>query len=215
MSDYLEEERQRKEKFRVLATKYEEALQKSQTEEDMHAFLKANPNLILWSLNDGARPYELVSKFPLGNDYVTDFVIFGTRSFSYPFHCILIELESPNARQFTKSGVYSKTLNQALKQVNDWVSWVHQHNDEFCLSLATKLTVPIPKDLSIKLRTAYLSYKIVIGRRQFLTKKDKETISAFYNQHHGSLEIATYDRILDKIRVEGGIMPKEYSDLEI
>ena len=96
----------RKQHFLTLASQYEEALKTCKKEEDIQSFLKANPELVMWSLNDGARPIELVSKFPLGREYITDFLVFGCRSYGIPLHCILIELEPPNAHQFTRAVVY-------------------------------------------------------------------------------------------------------------
>jgi hypothetical protein len=131
-------------------------------------------------------------------------VILGVRSFSIPYHCIFVELESPIAKQFTKSGVCSAKLNQAIRQVTEWQYWLKTHIDEFCLSFPSKLTKYREDQLAINLRSAFFTFKILIGRRSFLTTKNREYVASFFNSHHGGIEITTYDRILDRLRFAVG-----------
>ena len=116
--------------------------------------------------------------------------------------CILVELEPPYVKQFTKAGTPSSRLNQAIKQIMEWDHWIKMHLDEFCMNLPKRLSRYSPSaDLPIKLRSAFVTFKIVIGRRGHLTPKDQEYRSSFFHSHAGKVEIMTYDRILDKAKL--------------
>jgi hypothetical protein len=190
--------RSRSSLFYDLAHEYEKALPKLQREEDAHRFLSAHPELSMMAFADGSTPLDVVSKFPLGTEFVTDVVVLGVRSEGIPYHVILVELESPLARPFTKANVASKVLNRAQKQILEWDNWLRMHADEFCISLPNHLTRYAPKDLAINLRSAFLSFKIVIGRREYLAPKDLEARASILQMSHGRMEIMSYDRILSR-----------------
>jgi hypothetical protein len=202
--ELTELEKKRRAKFARLVPKYSKALFKGRTEEDMQKFLAENPELAMEAFNDGSAQLDLVAKFPLGTEYVTDFVVLGVRSYGIPYHCIFVELESPIENPFTKAGVFSAKLNQAVKQVTEWDHWLRSHFDEFCMSLPRKLSSYQRSDLPVKLRSAFITFKIVIGRRSHLSTKNREYRSSFLHVHQGKIEIMSYDRILTRARLAAG-----------
>jgi hypothetical protein len=163
--------------------------------------LAENPELPMEAFNDGSVPLDLAAKFPLGTEYVTDFVVLGVRSYGIPYHCVFVELESPIENPFTKSGVFSAKLNQAVKQMTEWDHWLRSHFDEFCMSLLRELSRYQRSDLPVKLRSAYITFKIVIGRRSHLSTKNREYRSSFLHVHQGRIEVMSYDRILTRVLV--------------
>ncbi len=68
---------------------------------------------------DGKSP--LYSKVRLGADYEVDFAFFDSGSVGPEWH--LVEIESPAAALFTKSGHLSADLTRAIQQIRDWQSW--------------------------------------------------------------------------------------------
>src|SRR5262249_19905987 len=90
-------------------------------EEEAHQFLKANP--ILLGLTSSIEP---VSKFKLGDDYITDFVV---REPSEGY--IFIEIERPSLTLFKKGSPPERSadLNHAIEQVESWRTWIGQHNN--------------------------------------------------------------------------------------
>ncbi|MEA2551974.1 MAG: hypothetical protein QOJ65_150 [Fimbriimonadaceae bacterium] len=100
---------------------FEELLGTAAKEEEMQVFLKQNSILLVQHLNGGHGRW-VIPKQRLGCEHVTDFVI-GSRD-SIGYHWWAIELESPRAKPFTKSGDPSRHLTHAIRQISDWRSWL-------------------------------------------------------------------------------------------
>jgi hypothetical protein len=184
-----------------LADAYAEALDRCKQEEEIHRHLSANPLLVTRGISGQPISFEAVSKFPLGGMFVTDFVVLGCRSEGNPLHVSLIELESPSARAFTKKGTPSASLAQAIRQTNNWDSWLQEHLDEFCLTLPRRLKGDYGKrDLRVDLRTAFVDFRIVIGRKADMTDDNNLYRSTLFRQHSSRLEVLSYDRITFTIR---------------
>jgi len=184
---------------------YERALAESRDEEDIHQFLASHRDIALHAFDDGSVGLDIASKFRLGSEFVADFVLLGCRSYGYPLHCVFVELESPRNRAFTKSGLPSAKLNQAIRQITDWQHWLREHSDEFNMSLPRSLKQWHSDTIERDLRSAMMSFKIVIGRRGDMTRKNDEFRSSFYQLHDGRVEIMSYDRITFLIRHEIGL----------
>ncbi|HEU0099110.1 MAG TPA: Shedu anti-phage system protein SduA domain-containing protein [Allosphingosinicella sp.] len=93
-------------------------------EEVLHRYLVKYPALLpLW------RPWQnkVYSKFPLGNQHVTDFAFVRDDSPGLRWH--FIEIERPNDRLFTKAGDPTARLSHALRQLHDWHNWFINNRD--------------------------------------------------------------------------------------
>lgn len=186
--------------FEEIIPKYEKCLEEASREEDVQAFLTENIQLSLEAFSDGSAPLDIVPKFKLGQDYITDFTLLGVRSFGKPYHVVFVELESPNAQPFTKAGVYSQTLNKAMKQINEWRAWLKDKFETFCADFPNKLNNYNSSSLRDDLRSSVITYKIIIGRRKSYTNKDRALRGAFFDSTHGNVEIMSYDNIGDIAR---------------
>ena len=185
----------------------------------MQQLLTLNP----WILLDCFTPPSpllraSLAKFRLGNEFTTDFVLVTGHSMRY--ECVLIELESPIDRLFSKSGIPARKLVSAIKQVGDWNAWISKNGPFFRQELARGLGDMAKSDLSGEAqRTTYagahqiglldragfialypmrFEFKIILGRRHFLSKADNERRASLC-QLAESLEIVTYDRLLDTV----------------
>jgi len=97
------------------------ALSRAKRESDMQRYLEANPFLLIQHLGGGHGRWVIPQK-RLGAEHVPDFVI-GDRH-SFRFNWQVVEIKSPSAMLFTKSGDPSKPLNHAIRQITDWRSWL-------------------------------------------------------------------------------------------
>jgi hypothetical protein len=70
-------------------------------------------------------------------DYVADFLILSADSGAW--HTVLIELESPTARPFTKNGNSSKALAKELAQIEEWNIWIRKNEALFRDTLSSFL----------------------------------------------------------------------------
>jgi hypothetical protein len=98
-----------------------EALDTAKREEDIQQFLQANPKYLIQRLGGGHGRW-IIPKQRLGGQHVTDFMI-GQRD-SMGFRWQAVELESPLAKMFTKSGNPTAQLTHAIRQIHDWRMWL-------------------------------------------------------------------------------------------
>ena len=110
----------------------------SPSEKAVHSFLEQHPCLVPGAFNviggsSGHYPVmsALISRPPLPSydRRIPDFMWLSTNSeIDEP---VLIELEAPDKRWFTKSGGQTAHLTQALGQIADWKAWMGvPHNVE-------------------------------------------------------------------------------------
>ncbi|AMV42291.1 Shedu anti-phage system protein SduA domain-containing protein [Paraburkholderia caribensis] len=98
-----------------------DALDSAKREEDVQQFLQANPKYLIQHLGGGHGRW-IIPKQRLGAQHVTDFMI-GERD-SMGFRWQAVELESPLAKMFTKSGNPTAQLTHAVRQIQDWRMWL-------------------------------------------------------------------------------------------
>lgn len=125
----------------------------------------------------------LYSKVQLGDQYETDFACFDSGSSGPEWY--LIEIESPAAKIFTKSGQPSARLSHAMQQVRDWLSWVHDN-----LGFARKLMPHIDYPLGY----------IFIGRRTVLGESERKRLKRLNFDNRLSFRVHTLDWFADSAR---------------
>lgn len=97
------------------------AIETASREEDIQAFLRAHPLLLIQHLG-GSHGRWVLPKPRLGNQYVPDFII-GDRD-SGGRRWVAIELEGTTRLAFTKAGDPSRHLTRAIRQILDWRAWL-------------------------------------------------------------------------------------------
>lgn len=189
-----------------------ETILQSPREEDSQRFLVANPWILTTALAPpalGGHPQDCIAKFRFGNEFVSDFVIvYGS---SYHYDVILIELEPPTERPFTKDGKYANRLNGALAQVSDWQAWIYENETFFRRSLALLMSSKYAagqvggREYERSIATPgirgrfFTSSKVIVGRRSMLSRRDNERRATVLDQSNKRLEIVPYDRLLDAV----------------
>lgn len=176
-----------------------EAVLLSSREEDVQKYLASDLGLLLAAFGDRWHVNECIPKFRFGNEFISDFVIVTGQSFRYKI--TLIELEPPTEPPFTKAGKYAKRLNDALGQVNDWLTWIHDNDAYFRASLAKAMKseygaseVDRPMQFGDRL---LVCTKIIIGRRAMMSLEDNKRRATISDQTKDAVEILPYDRLLE------------------
>lgn len=182
------------------------ALESSDGERAIHAFLKRNPQLLVTAFNYGWNHIFLVPEFQLGTTLRADFVLFG--GYSGGWSVRFIELEPVGARLYLKNGTPSKALRLAMTQISDWREYIRVNEAHLRFELSRVMVSKniyqvrhrtISRYLEKHMRDPQDSVEwhahIVIGRRKNLTADEQRRRT----RGHSFLdaEIATYDRLID------------------
>ncbi len=181
------------------------------SEEEVHRFLWSNAFLLDLFYEGG---YAL-SKCPLGNSFVTDFVVLGYRTWTNDvgIHATLIELEKPSRKLFTKAGDPAAVLTHALRQVQDWKAWHSRNGEYFRHTVESFMTEDLAASRKIRstrsLSGLYsemlssvmherlsCSFRIIAGRRADLSLGDRIRLDEMNNSLNG-ITIMTYDALLE------------------
>jgi hypothetical protein len=100
-------------------------LENAEDERLMQGFFEQNPDIFVGSKYVVAN--ALISKLPLGNDFVTDFAFVEPTSGGTYLH--LIEIESPKLKIFNADDHFSTKYNRAFQQVQDWAHWAGRNSN--------------------------------------------------------------------------------------
>jgi hypothetical protein len=172
--------RPRKHNIHPVIQDFLDTLKAASYEAPLQQFISGHP----WILG-AFGPFKYVFDKPrVGPKYVTDFATVGWGNYEV---WNLIELESPRASLFTRTGIFSHHLNNAIRQVNDWSIWVRDFDE-----LGGEQIVPLNGEVT--------SSTIVIGKRNLLSAVDKRRLIQL-NQFSpgGTIKIVTYDALIDSI----------------
>jgi hypothetical protein len=105
---------------------YEQALAEAANEAAMQEFLEANPRFLIQHLG-GGRGRWVIPKKRLGSEHETDFLIGERETTGYVWYAV--ELERPQAKLFTGKGDPTAALTHAIRQMDDWRSWLSRNRD--------------------------------------------------------------------------------------
>ncbi len=166
---------------------------KSNTENQIQNFLEENTIFIPmpFLLNHHLHMNCVVSKFPLGNEFVTDFA-YLTKSSDY-WELVLIELEDPKKKIFTnnKENIYFHSdFNHAYDQIMSWKAYVSK-NREGILHQIDKLRVPLNEN-SVRFK-----YVLVIGRN-FEKDNSEKRRAMFAEKSDNDIRVMTYDSLVSQ-----------------
>lgn len=147
-------------------------------EEQAHQFLKNNSVILGVTSN-----IEPISKFKLGDDYVTDFVINET-----PDGYVFIEIERPNMKLFKKTTPPERTreFNHAIEQIENWKAWIRENYSY----ISKKLEGISPNPMCW----------LIAGRRIQLSAKEQKRLAEINEEYRGIYKIFTYDDLIDRIK---------------
>ena len=184
-------------------------LAESSGERELCNFLKRTPFVLLKSLSYVGNPSRVISQFPLGNEFVTDFVVLAP--FSGGIEVKLIEVEPPKSKIFNKDGTLATRANKAVEQVNSWRQYIDKNRQQFIRDLARyakekdlikehadEMTCTAGWSLHHPRMFFHCTYVIIIGRKESLNEQNLERKAAF--RENNNIEIVTCDRLFTGTR---------------
>jgi len=174
--------------YKMHLSAFNHLLKTAKHESDWQKFFEGLPILLLQHMNGGHGRWVLPQK-ALGTEYRTDFII-GEKD-SDGFHWQAVELESHNAKSFTKKGDYTKELTHAIKQIIDWRSWI-SNNIQYARNERNK------NGLGLTDIVSNLPGLIIIGRRKDLLDENKYKRRDIGNQLN--IKIHTYDWLYEQAK---------------
>lgn len=164
-----------------LLGQFQEFLELGVQEEVLHQFLKDSTQLL--ALTSSMDP---ISKFRLGSEYVTDFVIQEV-----PDGYVLVEIERPNIRLFNRPKKVgypperSRDFNHAIEQTEIWRAWVGRNHAYVNQQLPGISPTPL--------------CWLIAGRSATLTTDEKQQLARYNEQQRHSLRVWTYDDFFERI----------------
>jgi antiviral defense system Shedu protein SduA len=202
-----------------LADKFDSCLKTARSEAQVHEFLERYPHILpgVYTYHNGPICGVIITKLPLGNDFVTDFAFVSNNS--QQMQITFVEIESPTKRIFRKDGSFTREYIDAKQQLIDWNKWGQEN-----LRSVMPLLGPMGKWVNGSLWFSDLTMHcvLVMGRRSELsTRKRKERWAAEGALRPASVSIMTYDRLLEKIRMgltwplEKRLLVCSYSDRDL
>lgn len=105
---------------------YLDALESARREQDMQTYLERNPKILVHTVGGGHGRW-VIPQFRFGSNHVADFVVGEKHSFGHEW--LLVELKSPKAKMFSKKGDPTASLIHAIRQIQDWRSWIRKNID--------------------------------------------------------------------------------------
>jgi hypothetical protein len=164
-------------------TRFKRQLDRAKREQDVQSFLEREPMMLVQHLGGGHGRWVIPHQ-RLGAEHVTDFLIGMKDSVGCEWQAV--ELESPRARMFTKQGDPTARLSHAIRQIEDWRTWLARNANYAAQELG--LT-----DIRADLRGL-----VLIGRRADVDSATNPLRREMAETRR--IQIHTYDFLLDNAR---------------
>lgn len=156
---------------RAVLESFKAMLDEDLREEEYQRFLTENPVLL------DPLAAEVVAKQKLGLEYATDYAVRR-----HDDRWLLVEIEKPSNRLFTKRGDFRQEFVHAFGQVLDFQSWVDNH---VAYAQNHMNNIAAPRGL------------VVIGRRSHLSEGEQQKLRRFVDNSH-RIDVHTFDDLLDR-----------------
>lgn len=169
---------------------------KSKNENDIQIFLEDNSELIPLPFLATHQLHQsaVISKLPLGNEFITDFA-YLTKCSDY-WNLVLIEIEDPKKNIFTKSTenvTFTSKFNHAYEQVQSWKAYVEYGTHKMELKNRVEKLMGIGSITEIPF---YVKYVLIYGRRS--EKNSNKRICAFNTKNNDDILVKTYDSLISE-----------------
>jgi hypothetical protein len=174
-----------------LIREYYNLLDNESNENDIQKFLEQNSELIPLPFlsNHHLHFASIISKFKLGNNFITDFAYLTKSSDCWEF--VLVELEDSKKKIFTndRENIYfSAEFNHAYDQITSWMAYVEENKTNILKQLE-KIRVPLEQN-PVKFR-----YVLIFGRNQ--EKNNSERRRKMLSQKNtDNIKVLTYDSLI-------------------
>ena len=154
------------------------------------------PASIFSNYTFGHHEAVLFKEFPLGTQYVVDYLLAGRASGGWQF--IFVEFENPYNNIVVKDGDWGMTVRKGLKQIRDWQAFIAA-NYAVLYEEFKKYTPKILTEEFFRYDPTRMHYAVVAGRRQDF---DDPAIRVLQRQlkKESDIKLLHYDNLLDDSR---------------
>lgn len=145
-------------------------------------------------LNHHLHMNSIISKFKIGNEYITVFA-YLTKSSDF-WYFVLMELEDPKKRIFTKNNeniYFHSDFNHAYDQVTSWKAYISQHSNEI-LNQIDKIRVPL------NYNNVIFKYVLIYRRSCEKANSPKKT-AMFAPKSTDDIRVMTYDSLISNCEI--------------
>ena len=174
---------------------------RSISELDIKRYIQNNkyyhiPASIFSNYTFGHHEAVLFKEFPLGTQYVVDYLLAGRASGGWQF--IFVEFENPYNNIVVKDGNWGMTVRKGLKQIRDWQAFIAA-NYAVLYEEFKKYTPKILTEEFFRYDPTRMHYAVVAGRRQDF---DDPAIRVLQRQlkKESDIKLLHYDNLLDDSR---------------
>lgn len=171
---------------------YNRVLEKCKDENEVQEYLEKNGHLLPvynWLLGHQVHCAFIISKFRLGNEYVTDFTYLTKCSDEW--YVVFVEIENPKKKIFTKDNHFTSDFNKAYEQVQDWERYLKDgnHRIQILNSLKNLRHSRIMHDDNVTFK-----YLLIYGRKDERDASD-ERRTKFLQKKTTDIRVCTFDSI--------------------
>jgi hypothetical protein len=179
------------EEFRLVLESAQESGTKK--EQEIQNYLEGRSELIPTPhrLNHHLHLKAIISKFPLGSRFITDYV-YITKS-SDCWRIVFVELEVPDKTIFTNSSNQINTtakFNEALNQIRNWQAYLNKHRQEVIKQLEPLMVPP-----NMRRNPVELCFELVYGRSAEKNTEERNRHIKLLSEQ-SNIKIMTYDTLL-------------------
>jgi hypothetical protein len=173
------------------ATQYLKLISNPKTlEPALQTFLEQHSELIPtpFELGHHIRYDSFITKFPLDNSLITDFVYLTKDSGSW--RVVLVEIERANIKLYTNDPIVATPTAQFTKrlaQIEKWQSFVQKNSEQLKAKLAPLMKWGRNNPIKYK-------YVLIVGRNSSLNNETKA--DNFYQKSNNHIKIITHDSII-------------------
>lgn len=185
---------------------FKKLLDERPAESELQDFLERHAYLLpgIDALHCGPVGGVVATKFPLGNDFRTDFAFVSMSSQELCVTCV--EIESAKKELFRTDGAFSRVYLDAKQQIKDWLFWA-QNN----IGQALDCWRPLIYSYWQNAHAVRFQGFLVFGRRSQIDNAKKQVRWAAEARSSSSeLATMTYDRLLER---KGPICPDLDNDM--
>lgn len=138
----------------------------------------------------------LFPEFPLGTDWIADYLIIVRSSGGYEL--IFVEFESPYGNITTSDGSLGNTFIKGLRQIDDWKMWLESNYStlESYFEHHAKRDIVLPREFH-RYDSSRIHFVVVAGRRKDFSDKTYRIAREYRNQHR--TQLFHYDRLYNFI----------------
>jgi len=162
-------------------------------EQEIQNYLEEKTELIPTPhrLNHHLHLKAIISKFPLGNRFITDYV-YVTKS-SDCWRIVFVELEVPDKTIFTNSKNQINTtakFNEAINQVRNWQAYLKENRQEVIKQLE-----PLMVPTNMRRNPVEFCFELVYGRSSEKNTEERNRHIKLLSEQ-SNIKIMTYDTLI-------------------